>query len=278
MARSASAIAGENADQRPPASRTSSGDPRRKRCEPPRGFGDHVLDHARDRRRTSSCTSRGAVELRMFAGECLASMSRHQRHRREVVELEKFRAQPVVDVVGIVGDIVGDRGGLRFGAGVSPEVEVQRLRQSLRSTGGTPLLAIARRPGCRSRSVSGPLCLTSPSSVSQVRLRPSKSGIAPLQRASRPAASARCGRSRRWPRGSGRARVSPAWPNGGWPRSWASASASRKILVEAERAGERAGDLGRPRAYGSAGCGNGRPRGRRTPGSCARAGGTRSNG
>ena len=47
---------------------------------------------------------------------------------------------------------------------------------------------------------------------------------------------------------------SPAWPNGGWPRSWASASASARSSSSAKRAGERAGDLrhfeavGQPRA------------------------------
>ena len=36
---------------------------------------------------------------------------------------------------------------------------------------------------------------------------------------------------------------SPAWPKGGWPRSCASASASVEILVDTERARDRAGDL-----------------------------------
>ena len=51
-----------------------------------------------------------------------------------------------------------------------------------------------------------------------------------------------------------------------------------QVLVEPERAGERAGDLGAPPRCGSGGCGNGRPRGTRTPGSCGPAAGTRPNG
>ncbi len=32
-----------------------------------------------------------------------------ERHAREVVEVEQVGAQPVVEVVGVVGDVVGER-------------------------------------------------------------------------------------------------------------------------------------------------------------------------
>ena len=100
-------------------------------------------------------------------------MLAQERDLGEIVEREQVGAQPVVDVVGVIGDVVGDRGDLRLGAGEAPQLEVlqpavveDRLRHAA--------LAVAPDRLCRARSVSGPLCLTRPSSVSQVRLSPSK--------------------------------------------------------------------------------------------------------
>ena len=89
-------------------------------------------------------------------------------------EREQARAQAVVDVVGVVGDVVGERRRLRLEARVQAEVE--RLQ---------PIVSEDRRRDARARgsarsarpeaSSSGPLCLTRPASVGWVRLRPSKS-------------------------------------------------------------------------------------------------------
>ena len=92
------------------------------------------------------------------------------------------------------------------------------------------------------RSVSGPLCLTTPSSVSQVRLRPSKSDSGAPARSPR-ARSGRCDRSRRRRARQSSSASSPAWPNGGWPRSWASATASARSSSRPSARGQRAGDL-----------------------------------
>jgi len=43
-----------------------------------------------------------------------------QRNFGEILEHEQTGAQPVVDVVGVVGDIVGDGGDLGLGAGEAP--------------------------------------------------------------------------------------------------------------------------------------------------------------
>ena len=40
------------------------------------------------------------------------------------VEREQLGAQPVVDIVGVIGDVVGDRRHLRLGAGEGPELQV----------------------------------------------------------------------------------------------------------------------------------------------------------
>ena len=51
----------------------------------------------------------------------------HQRDLGEIVEREQFGAQAVVDVVGVIGNVVGDGRDLRLGAGVAPELEVLGL-------------------------------------------------------------------------------------------------------------------------------------------------------
>ena len=112
---------------------------------------------------------------------------------------------------------------------------------------------MARQAGSSSRSVTGPLCLTTPSSVSQVRFSPSKRGIAALQPGARPGRSGRCGRSRRSRAICACSSSSPAWPNGGWPRSWASATVSARSASSPSARGERAGDLRHLQRVGQAG-------------------------
>ena len=90
-----------------------------------------------------------------------------QRHAREILDRKKPGAQAVVDVVGVVGNVVGNSRELRLGVGKAPQLEV--LRPVMKRG------VSARYLGLPSRSVSGPLCLTSPSSVSQARFNPSKS-------------------------------------------------------------------------------------------------------
>ncbi len=51
-------------------------------------------------------------------------MSRTNANLGEIVEPEQPGAQPVVDVVGVVGDVVGDGGDLRLGAGEAPQLQV----------------------------------------------------------------------------------------------------------------------------------------------------------
>ena len=47
-----------------------------------------------------------------------------QRNGGDVVEREQSGAQPVVDVVGVVGDVVGEGGDLRLDAGEAPQLQV----------------------------------------------------------------------------------------------------------------------------------------------------------
>ncbi len=54
----------------------------------------------------------------------LADDPARQRNGGDVIERKQFGAQPVVDVVGVVGDVVGDRGDLRLDAGEAPELKI----------------------------------------------------------------------------------------------------------------------------------------------------------
>ena len=94
-----------------------------------------------------------------------------------------------------------------------------------------------------SASISGPLCLISPSRVSQVRLSPSKRGIAALE----PGDDAqRLGVVVEAAVSGHQARPAPARRHGRravWPRSWASASASARSSSSPSARAMRARDL-----------------------------------
>ena len=47
-----------------------------------------------------------------------------QRDVGEFIEGKKPGAQPVIDIMGVIGDVVGDGGDLSFGAGEAPELQV----------------------------------------------------------------------------------------------------------------------------------------------------------
>ncbi len=114
-------------------------------------------------RRSAVPTSSVAISLSRSATTC----GPDQRRVDQIVQREQVRTQAIVDVVIHIGDVVGQRGDLRFQP--RPGRKIERPARS------------KRRDRARQRCApldSGPLCLTRPSSVSQVRLSPSKSAIA----------------------------------------------------------------------------------------------------
>ena len=48
-----------------------------------------------------------------------------QRHDLEVVDAKQAGAQPVVDVVGVIGDIVGEGRDLRLQRGKAPQLQIE---------------------------------------------------------------------------------------------------------------------------------------------------------
>ena len=51
-------------------------------------------------------------------------ISADQRHHLEVVDLKQAGAQPVVDIVGVIGDVVGEGRDLRLQRGEAPELQI----------------------------------------------------------------------------------------------------------------------------------------------------------
>ena len=164
-----------------------------------------------------------------------------QRHLGEVVEGEKLGAQAVVDVVGVIGDVVGDGGDLGLGAGKAPELEILGLAiepDAVRQA----MLAIAAH---RIAAAVGqrPVVLDEAFERLPGEIQPVESGVAPLERGHR----------------AQRLRIvieAAAGSEAAIERTLAGVAERRvaevvgerqrlgEVLVEPERARERAGDLG----------------------------------
>src|SRR5690606_18540912 len=99
---------------------------RRERGEPLPGRDDHILDHHGDLAAHQLVAGPGGVEMRI-TGANARKNARRRWHVLEHVECEQAGAQAVVDVVGVIGDVVGDRGALRLDARMAPQFEVEQL-------------------------------------------------------------------------------------------------------------------------------------------------------
>ena len=147
------------------------------RCTPARSIrrerlGQHVADHDADHAADERVDGARRVEAGILGADRREDR-RRQRLLLEVGERKQAGPQPVLQIVAIIGDVVGDRGGLRLQAGKGCELQVLASWIGADRVGQPPA-ACGRSPPAA--STSGPLCLTSPSSVSQLRLSPSKAG------------------------------------------------------------------------------------------------------
>ncbi len=163
-----------------------------------------------------------------------------QRHRSDVVEREHFRPQPVVDVVGIVGDVVGDRAGLRLRARIGPQFEV--VGTAVFGDAARQLafaVPLDRDPGAVGQRA---VVLHQPFQRLEGEIEAVEARIGPLQRRHHPqglrvvveAAERREAMVERALAGVAERRMAEIV---------AERRALREVLVEAERAGERTRDL-----------------------------------
>ena len=271
MARSVS-IAAENHDHRATAAHLV-GRRRRHNTEPPHGFADHVFDQAADQAAHQLMRQPRRIDARVLLAD-VAQQAADHRHIRKVGEREQIGAQPVVEIVRIIGDVVGDRRDLGLGAGMAPEREVMRcvvVGNDLRDAGVTVLAGrLSLRIGQRA------IVLDDAFQRFPTEVEPVEGRIAPLDGGDDPQSlgivvePAEVGEQ-------GRQRALPACPNGGWPRSCASANASQ-ILVQAERGGRAPGRSALTSRCGRAGCDSDRLHGTRTLGLVAEAAEQASNG
>ena len=99
-----------------------------------------------------------------------------QRHRLEVVDLEQAGVvQPVVDVVGVVSDVVGERRNLGLERRKTPAPD--RISDCNRKCPRECRFRCNDQPGPTSARPAD-RCVDDPSVISQVRLSPSNSAIA----------------------------------------------------------------------------------------------------
>ena len=131
MARSASAIAAEKPTTGRPALRTSSDEFRLKLDDVTPALRDDVLDHPGDQAADQLVGVAAGLEARMLRRD-LAQDVVEQRQARELLDPEHLGAQAIVDVVGVVGDVVGDGAALRLGARIAPEFEIVHAANSRR--------------------------------------------------------------------------------------------------------------------------------------------------
>ena len=87
------------------------------------------------------------LQARML-GRDLAQDVAEQRQAGKLLDPEHLGAQAVVDVVGVVGDVVGDGAALRLGARIAPEFEIVRLG-IIGDGARQAALGVARRPDGR---------------------------------------------------------------------------------------------------------------------------------
>ena len=190
-------------------------------------------------RRITSWTRRAGLEVRMLDRD-LAQDLAQQRHTGQFVDVKNIGAQPVVDVVGIVGNIVGDSAALRLGARIAPQPQIVAVR-ILRDGARQAALAVARS-GVAVAVGQRPVVLDQAFQRLPGEVEPVELGIAPLQRRHDmqrlgvvvEAAKVRQATIERALAGVTERRVSEVV---------AERAGLGQILVEREGAGERAGDL-----------------------------------
>jgi hypothetical protein len=86
-------------------------------------MGDHVFDHQGDQPAHQFVDPPHRFDPGM-AGVDTGQYIADERNRSKVIDREDLRPQSVVDVMGVIGNVVCDGAGLGFGARVMGEFEV----------------------------------------------------------------------------------------------------------------------------------------------------------
>ena len=144
--------------------------PELRRPGPVRGLdhdvADHLPDHPPDRLQPHQP---GLQPTKILLNR--AQDRADKRHLGQLVQSEDTRRQPVIDVVVVVGDIVGDRRDLRFGRGPGPQAKIERAVEIDDRLPRRPL----QHAGCRAVVLDDPF-QGLPGQVQAV-----ESGVAPFE-------------------------------------------------------------------------------------------------
>ena len=99
----------------------------RQRLQFARGLSDHIFDHARDQAAHKLGYATRGLDARVLRGN-FSKRFVDQRDLRNLFQAEQFGAQSVVNVVGVIGDVIGNGADLAFRAGVAPQFEIVQFR------------------------------------------------------------------------------------------------------------------------------------------------------
>ena len=116
MSRSAASIASECPTSARPASRDRLRTVRLRLGDPPAALADRVLDEAGDDAAGQLVDDARLFEAGMAVVDLAQELGDEGRGGADVGEREEAGAQAVVDVVRVIGDVVGDRRRLRLEA------------------------------------------------------------------------------------------------------------------------------------------------------------------
>ncbi len=147
---------------------------RRMRLEPhdaPFRLLPRILNEARDNPPHDLMREARGLKSRPFRVD-FRDQQADQRHIAQVIDGKEPGTQAIIEVMGVVGDIVGNCRNLRLRRGMAREIE-RELSIEFGNRERNALRAVAA-DGLAHGETSGPLCFTRPSSVSHERLRPSK--------------------------------------------------------------------------------------------------------
>ena len=263
--RSACAMAGENVTRGRPARRTSSALTIASALERAAAGGDDVLDEPGDEPTHQFVGGAVAIEPRMPARN-LGQDVGEEGHDRQVFEREEAGAQAVVNVMRVVGDVVGDGCGLRLGAGMAGEIEILLALIIQDGAGNATLAVFSDRRAVRQDQ--RPVVLDQALQRFPRQVQSVEAGIAPLQSRDeaqrlRVVVEAPIGPHRR-------VRARPRrYARTGYGRGHGPGTAPRRGPRRAPASGRASARSEPPRSNGSAGCDNDRPHERRRPASCA---------
>ena len=142
MSRSAASNGGRMADQGLAGGGDRFGAHDLRRGDPPAAFSDRILDEPRDDAPGELVNDARLFERRIEIVDLAEQSGDEWNGCAELGDRKQAGAQAVVNVVGVVGDVVGDCGGLRLEAGMAPEIE------------GVPLIVAKDRGRNAARAVS----------------------------------------------------------------------------------------------------------------------------